>query len=288
MTRPELQHRAAHAARRFLALAVPHGMWVLRGERLARRREEILQRAAADSGTQRASHFSVEEAIRYLRTRGLDEAQVRAGSMPEPSLRYASHLMGAHVPTDRPVRALHVGNFVGVSLAYFTAFLKERHPSSVVLSIDPNVEHRGIRNPQDHVLALLGHFDLLPNSLVIPGYSLEQNLGDDPPDDATQAWTSERACERVLANLAGLCGRRFDLVLIDGNHEGDYLARELEAVGELLAEGGLVVVDDVEWGRWDDIARVFEETVRTGGSFEEVGRDGRAGLFRRRVPVATA
>jgi len=55
----------------------------------------------------------------------------------------------------RPQIALHIGNFVGISLAYLTCFLAEQHCDSLVVGVDPDVPHRGIRHPQEHVAALL-------------------------------------------------------------------------------------------------------------------------------------
>lgn len=56
--------------------------------------------------------------------------------------------------------------------------------------------------------------------MLITGYTLEQNVGEDP---AARRRREER-CEFVLANLVSLTGQRFDVVLIDGNHEGAYQA----------------------------------------------------------------
>jgi predicted O-methyltransferase YrrM len=70
----------------------------------------------------------------------------------------------------------------------------------------------------------------------------------------------------------------FDLVVVDGNHEGAYLSRELGRLARLLRTGGLLVVDDVEVGPWDDVVDAFEAATSTG-TLREIGRDGRMGVL---------
>ena len=272
-----------------LGLAAPHGLIVARNRRCARRTEWLMRQAVADAAVSRASSYSVDEALRFLVARGLDEEIVRGGSMPEPSLAYVGTLLRGRLPNDRPLRALHVGNFVGVSLSYFTAVLRELHPRSLVVSVDPNIRHRGVADPQRHVLALLDHFDLLSNSIVVTGYTLEQWLGDAPEGAVGEHWLAERACEHTLPSFLALCGRSFDAVLLDGNHDAGYLARELAVVRELLRDDGLLVLDDVTTGIWDGIVEVFERATGDDGQpFASVGRDGRVGVLTLRRPRTAA
>jgi predicted O-methyltransferase YrrM len=185
---------------------------------------------------------------------------------------------------DRPLLALHIGNFVGVSLAYLSDVLRAIHPGSRIFSIDPNITHRGVVDPARHAFALLGHFGLSELNVVITGYTLERNVGDDSELDPAETHAAEQRCEQVLPNLAAVVGRRFDLVLIDGNHDGRYLTRELEQVRRLLRPHGLLVVDDVDETEWRLVAETFDCAAASGG-FDELGRDGRIGVLRHADPV---
>jgi predicted O-methyltransferase YrrM len=218
----------------------------------------------------------VEEAVRFLVNEGLDEFEVRMGSIPESSLDYLAAAVEHQLPSERPVRALHVGNFVGVSLCYVSWLVTERHPESVVISIDPNIPHRGIEDPQSHALALLEHFQLLGSNLIIAGYTLERS------DEATTVADHLRgiACENVLSSLHQLSGATFDLVLIDGKHEETHLAREIAGVRRLVADNGIVVFDDIT--DWAGVAEVFRETSQDE-SWVELGQDGRIGILQRRA-----
>jgi len=219
----------------------------------------------------------MEDAIAFLVGRGLDEEMVRAGSIPGESLEFMSAIVGPRLPAGRPVRALHIGNFVGLSLWHLTGLVRDRDPRSVVVSVDPNTTHRGIPTPQEHAFALLDRDGLLSHSIVIPGYTLEQTLGEpgalEHPD-----LSQGGACTEVLASLATLGLHHMDLVLIDGNHDLKYLEREFEALRQLLTVGSIVVLDDVV--EWDGVRELFER-VLADEHFSDLGHDGRLGVVQR-------
>ena len=88
-------------------------------------------------------------------SRNLAEFDIVESSVPHKSLEYIREVAINRLDPKRPLKALHVGNFVGVSLVFLTSALMQRNPDSLVVSIDPNLEHHGISNPQSHVCALL-------------------------------------------------------------------------------------------------------------------------------------
>lgn len=264
------RQRARNAARLVTPIGVELLLMSRRNARLLRQINAGIVRDAPPAETR------VEEAIRFLLARGLDEEVVRAGSIPEHSLNYIGEVVSARLPSHRPVCALHVGNFVGVSLCYFSWLVRERHPDSLVVSVDPDLTHRGIEHPQAHAFALLHHFGLLSNNLIIPGYTLEQTAGETINERFETDYLKTLGCENVLATVARLCGKRFDLVLLDGNHEEDYLAREFAAVGSLIADNGIVVFDDVS-NSWEGVARVFSRALQDS-RVVELGQDGRVGI----------
>ena len=280
--------RALRALRLAVALVTPHGYYVARDAINAKRhdvwrtrnaawRERTLEAGRARAAADRATAFSVEAAVQFHVARGLPEPDVRDGSMSPADLEAAAVVLREHLPAGRPVRGLQIGNFVGVSLAFFSHLMRERHPDSVMVSVDPDISHRRIERPQRHVLALLGHFDLLRSNTVITGYSLEQNLGENPGGDAADHLRTEQASEDVLAQLARIAPERFDLVVLDGNHIAAYLRRETEATAALLAPGALVVIDDVDPGYWPEVVAAYDEAA--AGRFAEVARIGHVGIL---------
>jgi methyltransferase family protein len=214
-----------------------------------------------------------EEAVRFLTRRGLDEFHVREGSMPEPTLNFVGDLLAARLPRDRPVAGLHVGNFLGLSLAYFSWLLGEHDAQSLMVSIDPNVTHRGIESPLDHAYALLGHFDQLSRNVIVVGYSLERG---EPANEREHL--ESLAPEHVLRAFSSL-GLTFDVVIVDGNHERNYVAREIAAVREVLAPAGLVVLDDIN--DWPGVKDIFAR-MRGDESWVVLGENGRAAVVQAR------
>jgi hypothetical protein len=248
-----------------LRIVTPWGLeWILWN----RSRDRLERQMKTREGLPPAPDELVEEAIAFFAERGLNTEEVREGTMPDSALSFISTLVADRLPSGRPVRALHIGNFVGISLAYFSQLIVRRHPESLVVSVDPNVPHRGIHDPEAQVVALLHRFGLREANLVLTGYSLERKA------DAQSEGEYLAAGENVLGQLAVL-GGRFDLVLLDGNHEGTYLRREVEALEPLLEDNAIVVFDDVR--DWAGVAAVFSEVIDQE-RFATLGSDGRVGI----------
>jgi hypothetical protein len=243
---------------------------------LAKSRRELSERRAP-----REDVFDYERAVDFLvRERGLDETQVRQGSMPLPALEFSGRMADSHLPSNRPLFGLQVGNFVGISLAYFSWLLRRRHAGSVMVSIDPNITHRGIEDPQSHVWGLLADVALLDASLIVTAYSLEQSIGDVPRGGADVV--AERRGEHALANLAAVAPHRFDFAVLDGNHDGDYLEREFRQLHRLLAPDAVVIVDDVE-DNWAEVLETFDLVAHGNSGFMELARGERAGVLQLRA-----
>jgi len=253
---------------------------------LAARRDRLARAAAAHPD--RSVAFSYEDAIDFLVDRGVHEYHLREGTMPEESLAVVADAIEAQLDHGRPLVGLQVGNFVGVSLAFLSDRLRRHDERSVMVSVDPGLPHRGVDRPQDHVLRLLRRYGLQRSNLVVTAFSLSQNLGDDGfnhtdegrEQDLFSALEATAAGEAALANLATLAPAGFDLVLLDGNHDGGYLQREIEVVRDLLRPGGLLVLDDLQW---DGVRSVFADLTAPGSSFAVVAGDGsRVSVLRRR------
>jgi hypothetical protein len=273
---------------------VPHTVVVLyQALRLRRHSRRALEEALPPAPAGAPRPFDGDEAISALVARGLNEDNVRAGSIGTAHLRFLDRAIHEHLRTEPPHHALHVGNFVGISLAALTYSLLEVSDESdpVVVSIDPNIPHNDIADPQTATLALLSYFGYQRHNVVICGYSLEKTLGNDgvPSDlyDPTKVHAGEVACENVLLSLAEL-ELPLDVVLIDGTHNAAYLRRELQTILPLLRPGGLLILDDVT-DVWVGIRKLFGELGAPDSPWplEVVDHDGRLGILQR-LPAAVS
>lgn len=264
---------------------IPYAIW-------RRLRERRIERARQERGVAPApplGEYSYENSVRYLVLRGLDEGQVRAGSIPESSLQFAWCLVERELEGTDPGRApalLHIGNFVGISLVYLARHLQAHWSESVTIAIDPDIPHRGVDHPENEVIQLLQHYGLLANVLLVKGYSLEKSVQGDGVDYGTGelrtdagAFAERPAPEGVLSLLGRLGLRGVDICCVDGNHEGPYLQRELREVLTLLRPGGVLIVDDAT-PTWIEILHVVSQLEST--QWTELGTDGRVALFRKR------
>ncbi|MGH2929069.1 MAG: class I SAM-dependent methyltransferase, partial [Solirubrobacteraceae bacterium] len=197
--------------------------------------------------------FSYEDAIAHVVAGGsTTEQQVRLGSVPEASLQAVAGVLDEQLASPAP-RLPHVGNFVGISLAYLLDWARAR--DGFVISVDPDIAHRGVAHPQRVVCDLLSHFGLSGRHLLICGYTLDKCFSNDgvvfDGYDPAARWVAEAAPENVLPGLA-VAGPRFDAVFVDGNHDAAYLRRELRETTRLLETGGVLVLDDVD-DNWEQI-----------------------------------
>lgn len=244
-------------------------------------RADAFKRTVADLARPAAKPYSRSEAISFLSGLGCDRLQVEAGSMPESSLNYSCEQLKTRLP-NRPIAGLHIGNFVGVSLCHYIDFAKRLDSRSIVMSIDPNLPHRGIRNPQDKVISCLNYFGLQSNAILLTGFTLEKNASNDgvkitPDYDPSVEFSSELSCENQLPMLSRIMPNAFDFIVIDGNHEAEYLSQETSFAYRLLKSGGIMVMDDVDWSSLGDVYRGLDRNL-----FEDFEFDGRVGLAKKK------
>lgn len=222
-----------------------------------------------------------EGLIGYLVDHGLPEHHVRDGSIPFESLQYINDRVFAPLAADAPTYVLHLGNFVGVSLAFIAGKVAAKNPESVVVTVDPNVPHRGIHNPQGYVMKLLQRCGLERSVIAIAGYSIEKNISNDGDVfegyDPVQKFAQEAACEHILINLVPFFSKRFDVVCLDGNHDAKYLRREIQRIVPLVKDGGWIILDDVDWP-WEEIRATFGAIAEFG--LDAVATNGRVGIAR--------
>jgi len=232
--------------------------------------------------------FSYEDAVQFLQAslrkgpgviRGSAKDVVQ-GSMPKEELDFVAKYLTGLRKEGRPLRGLHIGDFVGLSLAHLTDAARNVHAGSVVMSIDPNAPHRGMDNPKDLVTGLMARYDLLDNWLPLTGFTLERTgIADISNRNAgTTKFASYYGfgAAHVLANLAKV-GTRFDFALIDGNHNSGYLRREIDRLSRLIRPGGLLFLDDLD-EHWSGVTEVFDGLDHR--RFQRLARGGRAGVVR--------
>lgn len=270
---------------------LPHGlvMKIIRSEAVRRRRIATVQNSAEALKPSAREAYSYSAAIEFHVANGLPRGHVVAGSIPESSLEFCSANFDKFLSAtaDAPLIGLHVGNFVGVSLCHVADYARKKNEASVVVSIDPNLPHRGIENPQNRVASILNHFGLQRNAMILAGFSGQKSISNDGVTfigeageeyDPFSSFSEELSCEEVLRNLITISEGRFDFAMLDGNHDRSYLQVEIAKVRRLLKPNGLLVLDDVSEA-WEDIKKEYEELHAQG--WRALGADGRVGVLQK-------
>lgn len=116
---------------------------------------------------------------------------------------------------------LEVGVDRGVSFLTLVAFMARTKPEFLAVGVDILV--------QEQVNLMLQNLDLQPKQSA---YLLEENSLTVLPKMVDQ-------------------GMRFDVVLLDGDHNYHTVAREMELLDNLVNPGAVIVIDDYD-GRWSD------------------------------------
>ncbi len=264
---------------------MPHGL--MQQLQRSQRRRLVAAHKAPPSGAAQRIPYSYNAAVEFHAARGLPRADITGGSMPESTLAFCSKTLDDLIPAtrDKPLVGLHVGNFLGVSLSHFVNYVRQRNEKSVVVSIDPDLTHRGIEHPQKHVIAILNHFGLQGNAMICVGYSTSKSISNDGTAfmgengseyDPYARFESEQSCEDALSNFCALSEGKFDFAVLDGNHEGSYLQRETAVVRRLLKPNGILILDDVNEA-WAEIKAEFDNLSSKG--WRSVAADGRVGVL---------
>jgi hypothetical protein len=273
------------SAKNILKSLLPHGivMATIRSKAVRRARMSAISKQSVPNG----ASYSYSSAIEFHCARGLPRQHVVEGSIPEKSLEFCGSILDQVIQADRPPRGLHLGNFVGESLVYFAAYVRARDDKAVIVSIDPNLPHRGIDDPQKHTIALLNHFNLQSNVIICVGYSGQKSVSNDGFSfistdgfeyDSLSHYSDEQSCQNSLTNLALLYESRFDFAVMDGNHDAEYLRSEVDVVRRLLTPNGILLLDDVSEA-WADIKAEYGSLASKG--WKPLGADGRVGALQK-------
>jgi len=267
-----------------LRFILPHGIFLLK-ERIQRKKLlfERQERIKKFNGKIYSKlDYDYELSIQKLVDRGVSEQQIRDGSIPESSLDYLFDILNERLKDLTSIKALHIGNFVGISLLYLSNALLKINSNTIIISIDPNIPHRGVSTPQKYVCYLLNIFGFQKSNIILTGYTLEKNFGDDGGTFYFSKFTNNKSnnhdyiITNLLENLVNL-NIHLDFILIDGNHDGKYLDREVKLVDKLLNKNGMLVLDDVN-RNWEEVNYVYKKTL-LNPVYKLLANDNRIGII---------
>lgn len=126
-----------------------------------------------------------------------------------------------NIPQDRAPSVLEVGVDRGVSLIPLVAFLARSRQSFQVIGVDVLV--------QEQVQLVINNLDL---------------------QQGQQAFCIQGSSLDVLPKMVEQ-GMKFDVVLLDGDHNYHTVSEEMKCLDSLIHPGSIIIIDDYD-GRWSE------------------------------------
>jgi predicted O-methyltransferase YrrM len=151
---------------------------------------------------------------------------------------YWMDIFQKHGLRDRPIRAMEIGSFEGLS----ACFILQQLPQAELTCVDTwdgSDEHTGLA------------FD-----------SIEKAFDRHVEQWQDRVSKKKMTSLRYLANLDS--GEKFDLIYVDGSHHGDDVMLDVVLCFERLKVGGVMILDDYLWRYYP---RSAEDPVRAINSF---------------------
>ena len=215
-----------------------------------RKAEEIANELDTKSTKQQSKPLDYNYVVDYfVDTFHIDKSHILSGSIGPKNCDRMVYTILEHFDKSRII-GLNIGNFLGVAFSYILSRVVHNNNESTLISVDPNIPHRGIENLEDKFIASLGAFNLEDNSLIINGYSLNKNLSNDGVTfnhyDPEKFYNQENGCTGVLQKLVYLGVEKLNFILLDGNHHSEYLQQEMKICSQLLQSGGILFLDDID------------------------------------------
>jgi len=224
---------------------------------------EELQRAAETLGLS----WATERQLRYMEHAVISlEARLR-GRLAAPVEAMILRALVVMATESREPKVLEIGTLYGLSAAYFHE----------VVSPQKRAFHQTIVDP------FMGYYEEGAPDLFTPipisRQVAEENLarvGASRDDFEIVVGLSED--DEVQSHLRD---RRFDVVVIDGDHSYDGVRRDFENYAGHIVEGGYLIVDDYRGPSWPEVTRYVDETIFVDQRFEVVTGELRTAVVRR-------
>ena len=122
-----------------------------------------------------------------------------------------------------------------------------------------------------------GKVDIVTN-IPVTSSLFEHNMRrmDVPQDDVTliQAVSTDQKARRQAAK------RRYNLLIIDGDHSYQGVKHDFERYRKMLQPGGYIIFDDFDTPEWPEVKAFVDEEVRPRSDLELVGAEWRTIVFR--------
>lgn len=229
--------------------------------------DEYIKRVQDELGPRLGIKVTPKE-LRYLERKVQGIEELCEGRLATTAEDVVTRALAARSRAVDEIRVLEIGVLFGVGAAIMHTALSPFYRRVHLVLLDPFDGYYGA----DHLDPLTGQRVTLA--------AVERNLARAtiPREDVTiLAGFSTDDAVRERAREAG----PYDAILIDGDHSYDGVRADFERYAEMLAPGGVLIVDDYGSKDWPEVTRFVDEVVAGDERFEKVGAISRTAIFRR-------
>ena len=167
-----------------------------------------------------------------------------------------------------PTRLLEIGTLYGLSAAFLHETVQPKKKGLHQVVIDPFFGYYGQDNP-----------DLFTPIPVIEDVFVEnmRRVGAQAEDfDVVVGLAEDEAIQTQFAN------KKFDVLIIDGDHSYEGVKRDYENYAGHVPSGGYVIIDDYRGPSWPEVTEYVDEVVFTDDRFELVTGELRTAVVKRK------
>lgn len=184
-----------------------------------------------------------------------------AASVEDMLLRVAA----ASAVKRESLELLEIGSLFGISAAILYEALSPRHQTMRMTLIDPFEGYYEANQHDPHT------------GQPVTEAAVRRNLSRAcVPGEAVRIIKALSTSETAIRQAAS---RRYDVLLIDGDHSYAGVKFDFEHYAPFVSPGGFIIFDDYTSPFWPDVTRYLDEEVRPRADFKFIGASWRTAIF---------
>jgi FkbM family methyltransferase len=191
-----------------------------------------------------------------------------AGRLAAPVETILLRLLASHSLKGGRLEILEIGTLFGIGAACLSKFRTSYEQEIQLTLLDP------MEGYYEH-----GSLDPV-TGVPVSEAVLRDNLAQLGVADDQWRLIKKLSTEPEAREAAG--DRHYDMLIIDGDHTVEGVARDFELYADLVKEGGLLIFDDYDTEDWPDIKPYVDENVKPDDRWHWIGGEFRTGIFRRK------
>ena len=233
---------------------------------------DFIKEIQGDLGKKLGVDISQRE-VRYLERKVQHLEAMCEGRMATTAEDAVARVLAARSQRGDEIKVLEIGVLFGVSAAIMHTALTPFYKKVQLVLLDPFDGYYG----SDHLDPLTGQ--------KVSRAAVERNLTRAAirTDDVKilEGFSTDDAIMQAARDEGP-----YDVIVIDGDHSYDGVKADFERYAEMVAPGGVLIVDDYGSDDWPDVTKYVDKVVKSDNRFEQVGTLSRTAIFKRNASPA--